>query len=167
MVRFFGYGAYFEKKRVVHVINRPPDGGYPALLVDYVLAVQTVDQIEKIAGGQLKKGWGNDFKCYTVKKGKGLVLGRVWEITEEELKILKEWEYDGTWRQFKEVHVVLGNQSIVSAITDMVYPTARISKIVNGLDYDPTLNKSGHQKRENEEEIMKKMRQIRAQITSE
>jgi len=142
-VKFFGYGANRNKKRLQDIFGHEPDGGISAILSNSILAVQTLDQIPEEPRRILEKVWGEKFRSYTVKDGKGEVVGTIWEIDENDLRELERWEYIGDWRELKEVTVKTADGTEVRALTDRAPEGSLTKETVDGLNYEDNLNKNG------------------------
>lgn len=143
-IYFFGYGAYRIKERVAQILGHTPEGGYGAVLEGYVLGIQSLEQIPNQAQDILKKAWGDNFRCYTLKPGKGVIAGVIWEIDEKDLEIIKEWEFVGVWREFITAPVKLKDGRVITnAITEKAPDGVPIKEIVDGLNYEDNLNKEG------------------------
>lgn len=167
---FFGYGAYRSKSKMTQVIGYEPEG-LGAILEDHILAIQTLSQISQPAQDLLKSAWGEDFKAYTLKKGKGLVHGIVWNIKEEDFVKIKEWEFIGTWREIVEVEVRTAEDIRLKVFTEKVFEVSPISKAVDGLLYNEFILTDQHEKQKAEsieyytQEQLKKIREDLKHIT--
>lgn len=135
-ILFFGYGAYKSKQKLKEVIGRDPGEGVGAIVEGFTLHVQELVQVPKQAQDDMRRFWGNEFKAYTLRTGDGVVSGIIWEIEEEELVLVKEWEYDGLWREFIEVEVVTSALEKVKVLTEKSMDQFPTTFIVDGLLYD-------------------------------
>ncbi|MFA6017044.1 MAG: hypothetical protein WC744_03080 [Patescibacteria group bacterium] len=144
-VFFFGYGAYKDNYRLAEIIGKPPEGGEGALLEGYDLGVQNINNIPKEPKEILAKVWGNNFQAYTMKKGSGYIQGRIWLLDEEDLQKIKEWEFinKSDWRELVSVTVKTSDGKTISTITDKSKDKYEIDKFVDGLNYEPNLNREG------------------------
>src|SRR5438045_1486957 len=112
-VLFFGYGANKNRRKIAQIIGRDPQESVGALLEGYVLSTQNLNQIPDPPKELLRNLFGNDFKVYTIIKGEGVVQGSLFEITEEELNKISQWEFVPIWRQIIEVNIKSsGNKQI-------------------------------------------------------
>lgn len=161
-VFFFGYGAYKDYFRLKEIIGKSPEGGEGALLEGFDLGVQSIDNIPKEPKEILSKVWGNNFQAYTMKRGSGYIQGRIWLLDEEDLEKIKEWEFinKSNWRELVTITVKTSDGKNISAITDKSQDYYEIDKIVDGLNYEPNLNKEGKKYYSEEDEykieLMKK-----------
>jgi len=163
---FFGYGSYRHKKKIAEIIGKDPEGGEPAILEGYMLAVQTLDQIPGKAHEVLKKVWGNPFRAYTIRKSPGIVVGNIWIIDEEDLRKIKEWEFvEEQWREIKQVEISTTNGAKIQALTDLAREELPIKEFVNGIEYEHNLNKEGKNiYREDDEHKFKEIMRIRKEL---
>jgi len=166
-IYFFGYGANRSKTRLNDILEKETAGGYGAVLENYVLAIQTLDQLPLEEQEAVKVVWGENFRAYTLKPGKGLVAGLIWELEEKDLNIIKQWESIGKWRELIEVKVETWDGRQIEAITEKAYDKAPIKKIVDGLDYINNLNTDGQKIMKYEDEYkIKEIAKIRDQMKS-
>lgn len=160
-ILYFGYGAYRSRNKVLRILGKEPVGGYGALLDNYQLAIEPLELVpEGLPKQILDQIFGKSFRSYTIKKGKGLIAGVIWEFDDNDLK-LAEAEFIGTWRELVEVEVALANKTKVKAITDKIIKSDRLTEIADGLNYVDNLNiekKDGSGGREEDDEY--KVREI-------
>ncbi len=150
-VLFFGYGPSKDKKRLVDVFKASGldgeelvvRGGRGATVDNYVLAIQTFDQLPLEVKDTIRKVWGEKFRSYTMKSGKGQIAGVIWELTENQYQALRKWEYDGIWRDMKEIEVTTSDQHRVKVLTDKIRDDSAVKEIVDGINYEANLNKEG------------------------
>lgn len=148
---YFGYGANRDKKRIEDILtvsglkgdDLKIEGRYGARIDGFVLGIQALDQIPEEVRENLRKVWGDNFRCYTMKPGYGQIAGVIWEYTEAQFNAIKEWEYDGIWREIVEVEVITTDQKKLKTFTDRAKNDAPIKEIVDGLIYEDNLNKQG------------------------
>jgi hypothetical protein len=143
-VLFFGYDIHREGSLISQIIGRHPNG-IAAIIQGYTLCSQRLDQVPNPAQGILRSVFGDSFQSYTLRKGNGIVLGTIWELTDEDLSKIKEFEFEGVWREFFEVEVLSSGMKNVRCITEKVYDNQEILEVVDGLDYDLFLNKKSEQ----------------------
>lgn len=94
-ILFFGYGANRSRNKLRTLLNRDPGENVGAVVEGYCLGIQTLKQIPEEIKGTLKSIYGENFKAYTLKKGRGIVSGSLWEISTEEIEVIKNWEFVG------------------------------------------------------------------------
>ena len=134
-VMFFGYGGNRNRDKIKHVIKRDPGLGIGSIVEGYKLGTQNLNQIPSPASDLLRKIWGNQFMAYTLRKGSGIVSGILWEINDQELDLIKEWEFIGAWRELEKVKVKTSDGNEIDAITEKVSDIHPISSFVDGLNY--------------------------------
>ncbi len=150
-VLFFGYGANRDKKRLEDVFQVEGlsgedlivKGGKGARVDGSVLAIQTFDQLPEKIKESIKRTWGDTFRAYTLKSGEGQVAGVIWDLSEKQYEVLRNWEHDGIWREMKEVEVITTNQKKLKVMTEQATDESPIKEIVDGLNYENNLNKNG------------------------
>ena len=163
-ILFFGYGANRSNERLKDIFGKELEGGYGTVLEGYVLAVQVLEQIPSQAKDILQKVWGQDFKSYTIKPGKGIVAGVVWELDNNQLEVLKEWEFIGIWRELIQVTVTTFDQKTLNVMTEKSPDESSITEIVDGLNYENNLNKQGKRIIEIEEYKIKEILKIKEEL---
>jgi hypothetical protein len=137
-VLFFGYGAYRNKNKLAQVLGHTLGEGVGAVLEGYVLVYQTLNQLPANIGEFLRGVYGNDFKAYTIRKGSGVVSGIIWEITNEDLEIIKKWEFIplSPWREIVGINLKSSGGKEVKAFTEKAKDDQPATKITDGLDYE-------------------------------
>ena len=163
-IKFFGYGANRNRKRLREILGHEPGGGDSAILNNAILTVQTLDQIPDEPRRILEKVWGEKFRSYTIKDGKGETVGTLWEIDENDLELLKKWEYIGDWREFQEVTVKTADGTEVKALTDRAPEGSLTKKVVDGLNYEDNLNKEGMKPTEDAENDEYRLKDLRREL---
>ncbi len=163
-ILFFGYGANRSNERLKDIFGKELEGGYGTVLEGYVLAVQVLEQIPSQAKDILQKVWGQDFKSYTIKPGKGIVAGVVWELDNNQLEVLKEWEFIGIWRELIQVTVTTFDQKTLNVMTEKSPDESSITEIVDGLNYENNLNKQGKRTIEIDEYKIKEILKIKEEL---
>lgn len=165
-ILFFGYGAYRSRNKVLRVLGKEPVGGRGAILEGYELAIEPLELVPDGPRKILEQVWGKSFRSYTLKKGKGLVAGRIWELDDDDMN-LAEWEFVGVWRELVQVEVTLSNKQTVKAIADKIINTDNLIEIVDGLNYEDNLNaekKEGNSNEEDDEYRINEIKKIRAEL---
>ena len=141
---YFGYGANRSKQCMEDISGSSMKDGRGAVLQDYALCYQVLEQVPEPPREILRKVWGDTFRCYTIRPfPKALVAGVVWELTPHQFHRIKEWEYDGSWKNIIQTDVLLFNGELLSVWTDMVIQSIPISDAVDGLYYQNNLNPHG------------------------
>lgn len=135
MPLFFGYGANRARSKIAYIIGRDPGEHVGAIVEGYVLAVQHLTNVPEKPQSLLRELYGNEFKSYTLRKGEGLVLGMVWELSDEELGKIKEWEFVGIWREIVEIEVKSSGGKMVKILTEKVLDNLKVNEVADGLLY--------------------------------
>lgn len=135
-VLFFGYGANKSRSKIQQIIGKDPGLGVGAILEGYTLNLQSINQIPDIPRQILLKLYSGEFKAYTIRKGDGVVVGAIWEIEEEDLNKIKEWEFVDVWREIIEVSVKTSSEETLKVITEKAKDEFQTEFIVDGLLYD-------------------------------
>ncbi len=135
-ILYFGYGAYRNRSKVEQVIAHPRPEEIGGIAEGYRLAYQDLSQIPQKASDILRNVWGDNFKAYTLKRENGIVSGVVYTITEEDLVKIKEWEFDGLWRDIIEIEIKTSDGFVVKAFTDMAKPDQQVAGYADGLLYN-------------------------------
>lgn len=134
-VLFFGYGANRSSNKLRTLLNRDLGDSVGAVIEGYCLGIQTLKQIPEEISTTLKSIYGEDFKAYTLKKGRGMVTGSLWEITTDEIETIKNWEFVGPWREMIEVEVISSGLKPIKAFTEKAIELQEVDHIVDGLLY--------------------------------
>ena len=103
IVKYFGYGSNADKDMMVHMVGREDLKGEPGKLIGYQLCIQSLDQIRDVvpptstikeSPQQIIRGtFGDKFDLYiAVAKPDAVAHGTIWDLTPEEIDLVKEWE---------------------------------------------------------------------------
>lgn len=160
MQYYFGYGILREQVFVNEILGYIPKC-HGAILENFDLGYQILDQIPKLPRSFLLKIWGVGFKAYTVRSGKGIVDGVIWELTDQDIELIKQWEFVDSWREILNVKVKLFNGNMINAVTTKTYDEQEVEKYVDNIIYENNLNPQG-KKQINEDK--KAIKLIRKQI---
>ena len=164
-VYFFGYGANRSRKRIKEILGKEPDGGYGAVINGYTLSYQVLDQVPENPRRILDKVWGENFKGYTLSQGGGKVAGVIWEIEEEDLKKIKQWEFvDEGWKELVRATANTSDGRSITVLTEKAVETLPRKEAVDGLHYEDNLNKGEPYVSEDDEFRMKEMEKIKAEL---
>lgn len=145
-VYFFGYGADCEPDLIRAVTGHTPKIIGPAMLNDYELRIQELDEITQAGDNPprqiLHNAWGGRFRSYViVPKGGASVRGMLYRISLHDRHLVDKWElvsegwYD---KAFVEV-ALMGRQKTYRAETQVLAPGQSASVTADGDDYDPWL----------------------------
>lgn len=149
-IRYFGYGAMKLYDMVEAVIGRGPSGTQ-VYVVDHELIIQSLRDIPEGVRESLEEGWGQDFRAYRLRptekvSGRISVLGVVWDITPEELELIKNWEGNGRWTQTVSVEAYATHHMVrVPAVSEAV-PTGSTGEGIYGTFSLPGIYLNGREK---------------------
>ncbi len=135
-MKYFGYGAMSSEEVMEAVIGRRPTGTAGSV-AGMRLCIQRIDQVPASAQEVLRVEWPDSFRSYvTVPDPEAKVAGMVWEVTEDERAIIRDWELvDLGWFDVIDVTVREDNGSSVSASTEI---------LPAGQDYDAEVSGEGY-----------------------
>ncbi len=128
MIRYFGAGANRDAEMMEAIIGRRPEG-QPATLHGYDLAVQYWSDINEDVKSRLTLWSAEDnFRTYFIRRSEGKsVKGMVWYITEDERRLVENWEF---WYTPITENVVLEDGQTVEASAEMIedYKSASVAE---------------------------------------
>jgi hypothetical protein len=133
---FFGYGANRNRQKISQIIGYDPGEGVGAVLENYILCIQLLIQVPEPIRKFLTQVYGPEFKSYTIRKGEGLVSGTIWELTEEDIGKIHQWEFIGSWREMVNIAVTTSRLTQIQAITEKAPDQQDYEEVVDGLLYD-------------------------------
>ena len=144
MEYFFGFGADNQADMLKAVIGRAPIFSGRAILKNYQLCIQSLDDIPTKGDNPkkiLENAWGSGFKSYTIRHHNGeQVHGSLFRITRLERRMLDLWELvDEGWQDSIKVRVVLDSGKEVIARTQCLPDGHNHGDAVNGDMYSPWL----------------------------
>ncbi len=164
-VLYFGYGVNKDWQMMEMITKNRALSGTPAVLKDWELCVQRIDQVPDVvvpdspapvSPRQILKGsWpneGRDFVSYTIRPAEGKeVHGTLWELTEEERELVRNWELiDFGWYKDAVVKVEVDGQ-VVEVQTEVLRDGQEVDKVVDGKEYPTFLNEIEDFRRSTEE----------------
>ncbi len=135
-ILFFGYGANRNKNKISQITGENPGDGIGAILEGHRLAFQTLKQIPPPVNKFLEKVWGLHFKAYTIRKGKGIITGVIWQLSEDGFSKIKEWEFIGLWRELVEIKVRTTDDISLTVLTEKAPESHPITEFIDGLLYN-------------------------------
>lgn len=145
-VMFFGFGMFKEKEMMEVITGRKDIRGNKAKLKGHALGIQNIGSIPEPAQGIIRKCWkeeGDSFRSYVIVRDKDSegVSGIVWEISEEELARIEEWELDGpmNWTYLGKGIAYLEDGTAVKVATLPISENQKVDEWVDGFDYPPYL----------------------------
>ncbi|MFZ1549511.1 MAG: hypothetical protein WBO56_03665 [Microgenomates group bacterium] len=152
-MKYFGYGANKTAEMMSAITGKPIEQlkGVPVVLKGYELGVQRFDQIpdtmmvgsmlpvpvKEIIGG----AWSDpeSFETYVIRPGEGEVLGTMWDLTERDRALVRDWELVGDWYKEQMVTVTDEEGQEVEIQTEILGYGQDLDRIVDGMDYPPFL----------------------------
>jgi len=140
-VFYFGYGANRDAEMINALIGRKPKGK-PAKLFAHKLYVQAWTDIPNEVRDELSPHWTDTFKSYIVcptENSSDFVVGKLWEISRSERKILDAWEVSGKWYDI-DVLQYEDNDGVNVQIEVPMIKNAGNSKQVSGKYYKNFIN---------------------------
>jgi hypothetical protein len=148
MVKYFGYGSNSDKNMMAHMVGRKNLKGEPGKLIGYQLCIQSLDQIRdiippnsplKVSPQQIvRQGFGGAFELFiAVPKPNAFIYGTIWDLTPQEINLVKEWEMVdyGMQEEVQAMAMTSDDQLIqveAQAVTD---PPAKFHTTIEGNDY--------------------------------
>lgn len=133
---YFSFGANKTSEMMNAIIGRTPKG-FPAILENYELFVQSWKNIPKNAKKILKSNWDSKFKSYCGRPKKGkIIFGTAWYISKQERKLVGNWELHNIWSKNKIVNVRDKRGRVYRAQTDIVNDF-KTKNVVSGEKYKP------------------------------
>lgn len=152
-VLYFGYGANRDARMIAAILGKPVEQlvGRPAVLQDYQLGVQGLNQIpdtvmpnapEPISPRQiLKNVWGDGFESYVIEYRPGSkVSGTIWELTPEERERVRDWELlDYGWYEDCEGKAITADGDEIDVVTERIREDQVLGREVDGMNYETWL----------------------------
>jgi len=148
IVKYFGYGSNSDKDMMVHMVGREDLKGEPGRLIGYQLCVQSLDQIRdivpsyspiKISPQQIiRQNYGDTFDLFiAVAKSDAVAYGTIWDLTPEEIDLVKEWEMVeyGMQEEIQAMAMTSNGQLIQVETQAVVNPPADFYVIIKGNEY--------------------------------
>lgn len=97
-IRYFGYGAMKSLDMVAAVTGRGDVIGAVCSLKGFELIVQRLPDVPDVLRNVLRETWGSNYGAYRIRPKEGsYVNGVAWEISAEELELIRNWEGNGVW----------------------------------------------------------------------
>ncbi|HUU40445.1 MAG TPA: hypothetical protein VMW42_05865 [Desulfatiglandales bacterium] len=132
------------------MIGRKNIKGEHGRLIGYELTIQRADQFRaeipptspnpKMSPRDIIiDSWGPKFEMYTSRPNPtGIIYGTIWDITPEELELVREWEMvDLGCQEDARGIAVTDNGELVEVITQSFLKPAKIDRVIKGDDYEP------------------------------
>lgn len=148
IIKYFGYGSNADKDMMIHMVGREDIKGELGRLIGYQLCVQSLDQIRDIVTPTspikdsprkvIQKIFGDKFDLFiTIAKPDAVAYGTIWELSPEEIDLVKNWELVDCGMQ-EEIKAMAMNENgeLVQVETQAVIdPPADYYKVIEGDDY--------------------------------
>lgn len=148
IVKYFGYGSNKDLEMMVHMVGRQDLKGEPGKLLGYELCIQKLENIRDIIPENspvsvspreiIRQNFGDVFELFIARpKADGVVYGTIWDLTPEEIELVKEWEMVELGMQ-EEINAMAinNNGDIIAVETQAVMdPPAQIDRVVTEKDY--------------------------------
>lgn len=148
IIKYFGYGSNADKDMMVHMVGREDLKGEPGRLIGYQLCIQSLDQIRDIIPptSPLKKSpqqvirgtFGDKFDLYVaVAKPDAVAYGTIWDLTPEEIDLVKDWEMvDGGMQEEVQAMAMDSKGELIQVETQAVIdPPGEFYAIIEDNDY--------------------------------
>jgi hypothetical protein len=147
-ILYFGFGTNKDLEMMEHMIGRKKIKGIPGILVGYEVCIQRADQFRKdippttpypvSPKDLILKSWGPNFEMYVSRPNPtGLAYGTIWEITPEELKLVREWELVDYGAQEDAWGIAVDSTGKLCKIITQSFmkPPIDIDRVIEGKDY--------------------------------
>jgi hypothetical protein len=166
-IKYFGFGTNKDLEMMEHMIGRKNIQGEKGKLFGYELCVQRGAQFrEEIPENSvlgisprtlIVNSWGPEFKMYVSRPNpEGIIFGTIWDITEDEFQLVREWEMVDYGAQ-EDVKALASNSKgeMVGVITQSFInsPTPEIESVITDENYNPYI--------ESKEAMLNKADQVR------
>ena len=139
---YFGFGANRERDVISAITGNENLVGVQAILRDFSLAVQRLDQIPEGVQKILRGVWNEGFTSYVIIPKRGSQIdGIVWELTPKERELVKDFELiDLGWTEETTGEAIFENGMGVMVVTERVAGGQMLDHEVDGSNYPPYLN---------------------------
>lgn len=147
-IKYFGFGTNCDKDMMAHMVGNNNLKGEKGKLLGFELCIQKLKHIRNIVPKSspidksprelIGKNFDNEFELYIARpKQNGEIFGTIWELSEEELSLVKEWELVDIGMQ-EEVQAIAINSKgkLLNVETQaLMKPPAEIDRVVKDKDY--------------------------------
>lgn len=147
-IKYFGFGTNKDLDMMVHIVGRSDLRGEPGKLIGYEVCIQRASQMRteipenspwKVPPRDIiTKSWSPDFLMYVSKPNpEAVAFGTIWDLTPEEVELVKEWECVEYGVQDEVNALALDSQGNQIAVeTQSLTRTSDVvEKIITGDDY--------------------------------
>ena len=148
IIKYFGYGSNADKDMMAHMVGRDDLKGEPGKLIGYQLCVQSLDQIRDTVPPTspikdsprelIRRSFGDKFDLFVaVPKPDAVTYGTIWDLTPDEIDLVKEWEcVDYGMQEEVEAMAMDSKGDIIQVETQAVVdPPADYYVVIEGNDY--------------------------------
>lgn len=149
IVYYFGFGTNKDLDMMAHMIGRNDIKGEAGRLIGFDVCIQRADQFRTeipetsplpVAPKDLiLNSWGPNFEMYVSRPNpEGVAYGTIWEITPEELELVREWELVDYGAQEDAWGIAFNSKGeVFQVITQsFMHPPADIDRVVEDSDYE-------------------------------
>lgn len=133
---------------MAHMVGNENLKGEPGKLIGYQLCIQSLDQIRDIIPPNsplkvspremIREGFGDKFDLFVaVQKPDAITYGTIWDLTPEEINLVKEWELVeyGMQEEVQAMAMTSDGQLIQVETQAVIDPPAKFYTTVEGNDY--------------------------------
>lgn len=147
-INYFGYGTNCDKDMMAHIVGNSSLKGEKGKLLGFELCIQKLKHIRNIIPKSspinksprelINKNFGDEFELYIARpKQDGEIVGTIWELSKEELELVKEWElvYIGMQEEVRAIAINSKGKLINVETQALMKPPAEIDRVVKDKDY--------------------------------
>jgi hypothetical protein len=155
-IKYFGYGSNKDLDMMSHMVGNNELHGKPGKLLGYELCIQRIDQIrdiipqdsplDKSPRAVVREGFDENFELFVARPKKDSVIyGTIWDLTAEELNLVKEWELVDAGMQEEVQAIAIDDEGKTVGVETqaVIDPPAEIDRLVIDEDYDPYIVSKG------------------------
>ncbi len=139
-ITFFGFGAFADKKFMEALLGRVIEEDQDYTLHGYELCVQTMNDIPEKSRETLETVWGHSFSSYAIKPGPNKVKGKLWHITEDELRTIRMLEMVPSWKQEAQLRTEVNGLPLTLTIEILGFGQSYSKVIEDSEHYSQHLN---------------------------
>lgn len=146
-MKYFGFGTNKDLDMMIHMVGNQNLKGVKGKLIGYELCIQDLNQIRDeiippfdISPRQIiKNGHGDSFKLYVTRPNpSAAAYGTIWDLTAEELELVKNWELvDFGMQEEVKAMAMDDNGNMIEVETQALMRDPReVEKIVSEENYE-------------------------------
>lgn len=149
IVKYFGWATNSDPEMMYHMVGRKGIKSVPATLLGYEACIQkSRDMRSEIPENSISKqppkkiiisGWGEDFNMYVTRPNPNAkIKGVIWDITEVELELVKEWECTEYGLQDEVQGIAVDEQGsrVQVDVQTLTKPTDKVYKVLGEDNFD-------------------------------